>query len=83
MNYIVQCTCVKIFIEIIRKDDIKLIMIYLVLAIKSVGFNVYVETFFKKRNNIKYLDAFQRTLSRIFYNFLLSSENNFKVYLQI
>lgn len=58
MNYIVQCTCVKILIEIIRKDDIKLIMIYLVLAIKSVGFNVYVETFLKKRNNIKYLHAF-------------------------
>ena len=79
MNYFVQCTCVKILIEIIRKDDIKLIMIYLVLCIKSVGFNVYVETFLKKRNE----DAFQRTLSRIFYNFLLSSNNNFKVYLQI
>ena len=64
MNYIVQCTCVKILIEIIRKDDIKLIMIYLVLC---VGFNVYVETFLKKRNE----DAFQRTLSRIIYNFLL------------
>lgn len=59
MNYIVQCTCVKILIEIIRKDDIKLIIIYLVLGDKSVGFNVYVETFLKKkRNNIKYLDAF-------------------------
>ena len=49
MNYIVQCTCIKILIEIIRKDDIKLIMIYLVLCIKSVGFNVYVETFLKKK----------------------------------
>ena len=48
MNYIVQCTCVKILIEIMRKDDIKLIMIYLVLGNKSVGFNVYVETFLKK-----------------------------------
>lgn len=56
MNYIVQCTCVKILIEIIRKDDIKFIMIYLVFGIKSVGFNVYVETYFKrkKRNDTKY-----------------------------